>query len=39
MSYCDWDKTSDANRRYHDEEWGYQFLMTTVINLNIYRWK
>ena len=22
MSYCNWDKTSEANRRYHDEEWG-----------------
>ena len=22
MSYCDWDKTSDANKHYHDEEWG-----------------
>lgn len=22
MGYCNWDKSSEANRRYHDEEWG-----------------
>ena len=22
MSYCNWDTTSEINRRYHDEEWG-----------------
>ena len=22
MSYCDWKNTSDANLKYHDEEWG-----------------
>ena len=22
MSYCNWDSTSEENRRYHDEEWG-----------------
>lgn len=22
MSYCNWDKTSKQNQKYHDEEWG-----------------
>lgn len=22
MSYCNWDKSSEVDRRYHDEEWG-----------------
>ena len=22
MSYCDWDRSSEITRRYHDEEWG-----------------
>ncbi|MCR5402347.1 MAG: DNA-3-methyladenine glycosylase I [Butyrivibrio sp.] len=22
MSYCDWDKSSELNTRYHDQEWG-----------------
>ncbi len=22
MSYCDWDKTSEINKKYHNEEWG-----------------
>ena len=26
MSYCDWDNTSEINKKYHDEEWGIPVL-------------
>ena len=44
MSYCDWDGTSEINRRYHDEEWGvplhddrrqFEFLMMEVMQCGL----
>lgn len=44
MSYCNWDKTSDLNIRYHDEEWGvplhddqkqFEFLMMEVMQCGL----
>ncbi|MEE6208090.1 MAG: DNA-3-methyladenine glycosylase I, partial [Alphaproteobacteria bacterium] len=40
MSYCNWGNTSEANLKYHDEEWGipvhddrkqFEFLMMEVM--------
>ena len=44
MSYCNWDNTSEANRRYHDVEWGvplhddrrqFEFLMMEVMQCGL----
>jgi len=44
MSYCDWDSTSELNKRYHDEEWGipvhddrmqFEYLMMEVMQCGL----
>lgn len=44
MSYCNWDKSSPANIKYHDEEWGvpvhddqkqFEFLMMEVMQCGL----
>ena len=44
MGYCDWDTTSEANIRYHDNEWGiplhddrgqFEFLMMEVMQCGL----
>lgn len=44
MSYCRWDNTSEANHKYHDEEWGvplyddvrqFEFLMMEVMQCGL----
>ena len=44
MSYCNWDKTSKLNRKYHDEEWGipvkddrtqFEYLMLEVMQCGL----
>ena len=44
MSYCNWDKTSELNRKYHDEEWGipvrndrkqFEYLMLEVMQCGL----
>ena len=44
MGYCNWDGTSEANLRYHDEEWGvplhddrgqFEFLMMEVMQCGL----
>lgn len=44
MSYCDWDKSSELNTRYHDLEWGvplhddrgqFEFLMMEVMQCGL----
>lgn len=44
MGYCNWDATSEANIRYHDEEWGvplhddrgqFEFLMMEVMQCGL----
>lgn len=44
MSYCNWEHTSEINRRYHDEEWGipvhddrkqFEFLMLEVMQCGL----
>ena len=46
MSYCDWEHTSEVNRKYHDCEWGvpvhddrkqFEFLMLEVMQCGL-RW-
>lgn len=44
MSYCNWDLTSELNRKYHDEEWGipvhddrkqFEYLMMEVMQCGL----
>lgn len=44
MSYCNWENTSEKNRRYHDEEWGipvfddrtqFEYLMMEVMQCGL----
>ena len=44
MSYCNWDHTSEENRRYHDTEWGvpvhddkvqFEYLMMEVMQCGL----
>lgn len=44
MSYCDWDNTSELNKKYHDEEWGvpvfddrmqFEYLMMEVMQCGL----
>ena len=44
MSYCNWEHTSDANRKYHDTEWGiplhddrrqFEYLMLEVMQCGL----
>ena len=44
MSYCDWDKTSEVNKKYHNEEWGvpvwndrmqFEYLMLEVMQCGL----
>ena len=44
MSYCNWDKTSELNKKYHDEEWGipvlddrmqFEYLMMEVMQCGL----
>ena len=44
MSYCNWDKTSELNRKYHNEEWGvpvhddrtqFEYLMLEVMQCGL----
>ena len=44
MSYCDWDKTSEINKKYHNEEWGipvhddrmqFEYLMMEVMQCGL----
>ena len=44
MSYCNWDKTSEINQKYHDEEWGipvfddriqFEYLMMEVMQCGL----
>ena len=44
MGYCDWDFSSEANKKYHDEEWGvplhddrgqFEFLMMEVMQCGL----
>ena len=44
MGYCNWDFSSEENKRYHDEEWGmplhddrgqFEFLMMEVMQCGL----
>ena len=44
MSYCNWDKSSELNKKYHDEEWGipvhddkkqFEYLMLEVMQCGL----
>ena len=44
MSYCNWDNTSEVNKKYHDEEWGvpvfddcmqFEYLMMEVMQCGL----
>ena len=44
MSYCDWDNTSELNKKYHNKEWGipvfddrtqFEYLMLEVMQCGL----